>query len=292
MIKLQDLDKRESLYKLIDQEISLLFNFINFESSKIEIHINLPGEEDYARGAFTLFGLSMAYKSGFKNNIDIKSIINLFDKLHAKSLVSKNNNHIYLILYGIRMRNNLGLDYQDLLEEFKKENMSTIYSYPVLTYIYMSAYKECKLMSEDKFLQSVYLQAHNTFEFIIYSSHKDKFLPFHFAELSNIDEDLGVRADIIMREKFKFGYPDNSAYTSGVAKCLEHYTRAKDNAMIKRCVDFINTRSLSLNSEYLKPDLKANMNNLYRETNSSNYICLDTNTHLLLSYLNLYAHIK
>jgi hypothetical protein len=295
-------DQKE-LESLIKINVSIINSFINYKKGSISIHINSNIKEDYGRSAFTLFALSYAYKWSQEKEIDIglnkedtSKLLVLYAEILSKSkkenISQKDNDILYVLIYGIRMMNALNLSYADLLEELSTHNLGQIYTYPVLTYIYMSMYKECDLR-HDKFLESVFMSSSEVFEYIMSSNLKDKYLPFHFAELSYVDHKLGDMASRVMDSNIdNYLSLDANAYSSGVAKCLEHYARVSDEKRVKKCLDFLDSRLLESYSEHIRPDLLKVSQHMYAETSESQYVCLDTNTHLMLSYINMYENYK
>jgi hypothetical protein len=290
MISTLGMKDKQSLYQMIESEVSIINNFINTESASVEIHINRIQDEDYGRSSFALFGLSLAYRLGHSATINSENLISLYKNILNKAKSKNSGDLQYVLLYGIRLMKNLNQSTHSLILDLKATNLGKIYSYPVLTYIYMSAYMECEEMQEDEFLKSINDGAVNVLEYILYSSDHKRYLPFHFAELSYSCIKLEGMANKVMNQMLDGAYM-TAVNTSGVAKCLEHYTRVSDALRIQKCVDLINSRSVAINYDYLRPDILKFKNGLYRETGDSNYICLDTNTHLLLSYLNLYAKL-
>jgi hypothetical protein len=197
----------------------------------------------------------------------------------------------------MRFLNNLGQDYSELVESFKKGKYSELFTYPVLTYIYVSAYKECSKLKElFPFSESLFHEAMNVFDFLSFSNLNENYKPFHFAELSSwgLESEYNFlkKAYEIIENGFSENYPSPESSSSGVAKCMEDFARRGKIELFQRCESFIGHRKLSRFGEYISPDQEEISHLLYTENGHSQYICLDTNAHMLNAYINLYERNK
>lgn len=303
----------EKIISLILKEVEIILNFVDFDNKEIYIHLNNLKTKDYPRMFFVLFSISRAMQSkklseslGIKfGDLQIK-VIPLFWRLYEKALaevcnsksdkelhLSKKNDFRYVEIYAMRFLNNLKIDYSKVLDSFKKGDYSSIYSHPVSSYIFMSLYEESlDLKKLYPYTESVFINCQRVFDYILHSSRKKLFLPFHFAELSNhktVPDQLKQRACIVMNEGVDGLYLAEDGYSSGVAKCAEHYSRIGDFSRLNMCFIFLDKRRLSGNGEYISAHFNMNKlsDYLYKEVDFSQYVCLDTNAHLLNCYINL-----
>lgn len=288
---------KEELHK----HIEILWHYCDFKNNKVAVHLNLKREDDYPRMSFTLFTLSRAYSNGFVDDEDgdkKRSLLLLFWSIYdASGKVLNENDMLYVLLYGMRFLKNFGEDYNKLINDFENRKYGSIYAYPVCAYVYMSTYIECEVLrAKYPFSNEIFLQCKKMFDFLLYSNLRESSPPFHFSEMSlhtqYVEQHLVEKVDKVIRQKFENGYLGNSIATSGVTKCMEDFARRGEDELLKKCFSFLEKRSMSKYEKYMNPDQEKRMKYLYVENDLSQYVCLDTNAHLVHTYINLYEKSK
>lgn len=288
---------KKEIEERIAVHVAILFRNINFTKNKITIHTNSGKGEDYPRMIFVMFTLARAYRCGFvtdhNGTIQVK-LLELFWSLYD---YSKNNlplqEFIYVQLYGIRFLTSLGHSSQQIIKDFKDTDHSSIYTHPVSAYLYMSTYQESdELRKGYYFSEDIFLLCKQVFDCMLFSNRKEALLPFYFSELSyqreGVEDFMLEQAYIVIRHFFVTGYPSEIASSSGVAKCMEDFARREEEELFQVCVSFLAQRQLSRFTEYIPSSQVNDSEYLYTEDAYSQYVCLDTNAHLVHAYLTLY----
>lgn len=287
-------NKNIDIKKEVLKNIDVLYSQIDFQNSKINIHINYEKGEDYPRMAFVLFSLSRAYKNKFLDQDKKQELLKLFFRIYEQVKLSEDKSpFLFVMLYGMRMFKNLDEDYNFIIEDFKEQNYSPIYNNTIMASIFMSCFTECdKLRTGFDYSQEIFLQCKKIFDYIIFSNKSEDYEAFYFSELSTLEKSLPsytLKATYkLIEEKFSTGYLQRNVSATGVAKCMEDFARRGESQLFNKCIKFLEQRKLSRFSEYLRPDQEVFKDNLFTENNDSQYICLDTNVHLLNTYLNIY----
>ncbi len=300
MFVIDNLRKQEFLSLEIQKNCEFILSNIDFSNPKINIHIQGQGVQklDYPRMFFILCTLARASSTGhFK--IDRSKFIKLFWDLYklaeAEKIKSKIDfsNFRFVELYGMRALNFLKEDFSQLLESFKKGSYENIYSYPVTSYVFVTTFLECELRKKYEYSSEIFNQSMKIFDYITYSSAKNNFLPFHFAELSLWENKFDKNTDLLARDAGEIisstftTYLNSQPSASGVAKCLEHFSRIGDLENYFKAFVFLNSRNIQKYKNYLNPDF-LKFENIFTENENSQYICLDTNAHIVHSLINLY----
>ncbi len=285
----------EEIVKNIEINKKVLFSFSSVESL-IKVHINNNSKNpDYSRMAFIIFALSKLNKIGKLIEKEKKYLQEIFEEIYKRS--SERNNfteHLFVCMYGMRLLNNLNLDYEYIIDEFlmREVKFSVLYTYPVTMYIYMATYKECEIFRKNfDYSEAIYNKCKLCFEFILNTDLKNKYLPYHFSELTShnfFDDETTKKFIDLINEKFNNNYLSYKSYSSGIAKCMEDFSRRNDHDAFNLCREYLNERRISKFKNYLSPMLCKYSEDIYFEQQSSQYVCLDTNAHLLISYINLY----
>ena len=283
----------------VRRHASVLLSYVNFEDMTVAVHLNQKQVvKDYPRMVFLLFTLSRVYRADHAATTlqnKRREILIVFWAIYEyakKNLEEKD--FLYVVLYGMRFLNNLGESYQRLVSDFSSMRYAALYGYPVSAYLYLSTYQECEaLRTGYDFSLEIMLQCKKAFDFWLFSNTKDALLPFHFSELSLhpeiLEQELIVKASTVISQKFSEGYLRNDrTSSSGVAKCMEDFARRGLTDRLEECMNFLEGRRLSKFQNYLRPDQEKNADVLFTEDTSSQYVCLDTNAHLLHTYMNIY----
>ena len=281
--------------------IEILYHYCDFKNGKVAVHLNGKKGDDYPRMSFILFTLSRAYVCGFIKDTDgakKAELVALFWSIYTTaSTTLKENELLYVHLYGMRFLKNVGENYDTIIDDFKTKKYGSLYAYPVGAYLYMSTYIECEMLREKyAFSNEIFLQCKKMFDFLLYSNMKDTWLPFYFSDLSAhteyVEAHILHKTYSVIEQKFEKGYlSDKSIFSSGVAKCMEDFARRGESKLLTDCFSFLETRKLASYKEYIHPDQKQYMEHLYTENESSQYVCLDTNAHLVHTYLNHYKSL-
>ncbi len=282
----------------LHKHIEILYHYCDFKNGKVGVHLNGKKDDDYPRMSFILFTLSKAYAYGFIDDIDghkKQELITLFWSIYSTASISlKESEMLYICLYGMRFLKNFNQEYTVILKDFETKKYGSLYAYPVSAYLYMSTYIECEnLRKEYSFSKEIFLQCKKMFDFLLYSNMKETCLPFYFSELSAhalyVESHILQKANSVIQQKFEKGYlNDGNIFTSGVAKCMEDFARRGEFELLKSCFAFLEKRNVDKYKDYIHPYQKENIEYLYSENESSQYICLDTNAHLVHTYLNLW----
>lgn len=280
------------------QEVDILWRFIDPSTPYIEIHINKKKMPDYARMMFVLSALARGVKHQIVTKEQKEVLLDVFWKLYNKTENILSPTHMqYVDLYGMRFLNTLGEDYSVLTASFSGRGHQDLFTYPVLTYIFVSAYKECLLLRKQyPFATSLQYEAYKVLDWLLRSDEHVSYLPFHFAELSAWNDD-----SVLAIQKLAYEYIDHcfkgeyltrpESTTSGVAKCMEDFARRGVTNRFEECEAFLLKRQLIRFKEYIRPDQKKIATHLYTENNDTQYICLDTNAHLLNAYINIHERL-
>lgn len=278
-----------------------LFHFFDEQETLIHIHLNKMLPVDDARIAFVLHALArgVRIRSIAGNNDRRQSIIRVCNatlrRVRQTSTVQPERlAHITtftVLLFGMRIFQLLGEEYDELVDLFALGEHAQLYSEPVLMSTFMAAYAECtRLRERMPYAESMWYRALHVFDFLLHSSAKDERPPFDFTELSGIPgipQQLAVQAASAIAAKIEGEYLHTGS-SSGIANCVEHFIRVCDDARARRCLDAVAERTLARGNEYLSTDLRQDLyaDRLFREHGTSQYVCLDTNAHLLHAFIN------
>jgi len=283
----------------IKKQIDIIYSQIDFKENKINIHINSNRDPvDYVRSIFILYSLSRAVNYGFLNNEDKQKLLDIFHKIYSLSKDKLDYANFRAVdLYGMRFLNNLNMDYAILIKNFQQNDFSSIFSHPVSNYIFASTFFDCKEIEKIfPFSRSLINDSIATFDYIMFSNLHFKYLSFHFSEISlwqnNIENFIYDRACKLVDEKFDEEMISLKISSSGAAKTLEHYGRINDLQRFELGLKFLNKRKVSRYGDYINPRFENFKDNFYTENDDYQYVCLDTNAHLLNAYLNIYKNLK
>jgi hypothetical protein len=196
----------------------------------------------------------------------------------------------------MRFLKELGEDMALCIDSFKERSYADLFTYPVTTYLFLSAYVQCPELREAyPFSTSLRDAAVANFDYLLFSQEKNRYRAFHFAELSQWKEempaDLYAEAERVMNTFFVRDVADPRSYSSGIAKCMEHFSRKNDTEMLDAGFAFLKKRRISAYAQYLRPDLVPYAQDIFAETEYSQYINLDTSAHLVHTCLNLYEKL-
>lgn len=279
----------------ITAHVEVLFSCFDNTSQSIAVHLNKEIGDDYPRMAFAAFTLArVAEKTTILTEDQKLKVYELYKNIYEESKMTLSQEYLlYVQLYGMRMLRCLKKPYDHLINDFRQCSYQSIYTYPVSMYVFMSTYKECELLRESyPFSKDIFDQCQKVFDFIISSNKRGSFLPFHFAELSLLkgyaEEGIIKRAKVLIEKQFGEGYLTQAVSASGVAKCMEDFTRRGDMKHFDQCREFLEKRSLARFSHYMRPTQAPYAHILFTEEEFSQYVCIDTNAHLIHTYLNLY----
>ncbi len=287
--------------KKLLSHIDIIYKFCDFENGRITIHINGIKKDDYPRMAFNLFTLGRAYASGFIKDTDGKKkqeLLSLFWRVYTYSQENEAwKDDIYVKLYGMRFLEQLGEDYSIVINDFRGKDYRSLYGNLVTAYIYMPTYLECSALRETyDYAEEIFLQCKEIFDFILYSNTEEEHPPFHFSELSAcsgfVESHIQERAYKNIQRHFDNGYLNPLTGSSCIAKCMEDFARRGEDELLTKCFTFLEKRSTGRFINYIRSDYSTISQYLYTEKDDSQYICLDTNAHLIHTYINLYEKNK
>ncbi len=285
----------KTLRSRIAREIGILDTFISVDPPAVSIHINKSSAPDYPRAMFVLFSLARASRFGFVPRERVAALRAVFWSLYDEAKVKGlPKDMLYVDLYGMRFLAQLGDDATELIDSFAARPHANLFTYPVLTYIYVSAYLECKaLRTTYPFSTNLFYESRKVFEYWLRSSDGAQYLPFHFSEVSawtgHVDDTLLALAASRVERLFDAGYLSRTDISaSGVAKCMEHFARRQSSARLGECEAFLAGRRLSRFGTFVRPDQAALAHSLFTERADSQYLCLDTSAHRLHAFCNLY----
>jgi hypothetical protein len=289
---------RPDLDELMQKQIAFILQNINFESATVHVHINGKRGADLPRAAFILYALSNVLASGHapqslheKRN----ELVTLFWKLFQESeRAQSDRNKMFMQLYGMRFLKNLGEDYSACVDAFSRITYEHLFTYPVQTYVFISACHECpELIRKFPYAAALLQGAYDTFDFWLHTDAGDTMHAFHFSEISAwrgaAPEYVYESAARRMSVQFLTDIERGAVHASGIAKCMEHWARVGDMSMFERGMQALQSRSITVYSSYLHPAFEQFTDILYTETDASQYVCLDTSGHLINAYTSLYG---
>ncbi len=278
------------------KHVKILWHFIDQKNAHIDIHINVKKREDYARSIFVLYTLGRASRYGLLSKEQMGQIERLFWRIYEKALIITPTPFIhYVILYGMRFLQILDIETKQerLIGTFRNQSTyADLFTYPVLTYIFISTYIECPTLKEHfPFTESLYHEGLKIFDFLLRTSEHVRYRPFHFAELSawegKISATLLSLAYANIENSFD-RYLLTGASSSGVAKCMEDFARRNLQDRLQQCKLLLEKRRLTKFGDYIRPDQTSFADMFYTEEPGKQYVCLDTCAHLIHMNLNLY----
>lgn len=289
---------------LIEENLKFILSNIDWINGEIAVHIHFDKKTDYPRYVFILFTLARLYKSGLakniflENSIDESVLLDLFWNIYKKSQKNLSLESMrYVDMYGMRFLKVMNKDFSVLLDNFKKDDYASIYSYPVSMYVFMSTYEECELKKDYDFSEYIYFECLKTFENLLFSDKTENTLLFGFAELNrfkNIPYFIKEKADFVIKKNLK-AFLDSKPSSSGSAKLLEYFGRdiliEENKNYFNEILDFLNKRKYSTWPNYANPSIQE-FDQVYLELSDSQYICLDTNAHIINSIINIYESTK
>ena len=288
---------KEEVLEKINAYHTLIVNHISFSFARITIHLYNDDRDDYPRMVFALSSIAYSYSRGASplSQEDKERIVRLFWSLHDKAKgVCDEKEKLYVLLYGIQMLSYLKAPHDILVEEFKHSPYKELFTYPVMTYCFMTAYIKSDALKDCDYAGELFLQAKKVFDYYLYSNKKEEMLPFYFAELSYheayIEKHMLKRAESIIVSKLP-DYLKNGASASGVAKCMEHFARIQDLEHFRLCEQFLQKeRNVSKFAIYSDKKFSNYSQYMYTESEDSQYMCLDTFAHLLMAFSTLYTN--
>lgn len=294
-MSIEEYKNKYFLKQKISEQIGFIFTQINFAEPSINIHLNKPSKPDYTRMFFILFSLSRVYKYGLLTDNKDK-VVKLFYDLFAKSKeVLQTELMRYVELYGQRFLNNLNIEDEICINSFKNGEYASLYKYPVITYVFLSAFFECDLKQKYLFSESLKNAGLANIDYLLFSENRDSKMAFHFSEISAwkgfIPDYLlgeGVKAT---GELFERDAKNDMSSSSGIAKVLEHFARIDDVANFEKGLQFLEKRIYKRFGNFMNPKFANFSDKIYTENSDSQYICLDTSAHLLNAYINFYEKL-
>lgn len=285
------MQSKEYLEHRINENLEVILKNIDQDELNINIHFNGGTKNDFPRMFFTLFTLArtkMAGFTGLSQSELVKFGDGLYEKMKATDVHSVDM--LTVQIYYMRMLGLLGQDISQVLRDFENGVYTDIYKHSVSMYLFMCLYVETGLKDRWSYSETVFNNCLKNFDFMMYSSLKTSQSVFAFSELSALK---GFVPEYLLEEVTKF-YKDLRSdevvetSSSGIAKCLEHCGRVGDMVSFQKLIKVLDERKLAnMKLEYFNPSLLS-VGELYLETGRSQYISLDTNTHLVNAYLNLY----
>jgi hypothetical protein len=289
---------RSDLDKLMQKHVAFILQNINFESASVHVHINGKRGVDLPRAAFILYALSNVLASGHAPQ-SLRTVQNelvtLFWKLFQESeRVLSDRNKMFMQLYGMRFLKNLGEDYSVCVDAFSRNTYEHLFTYPVQTYVFISACHECpEFIKKFPYTKALLQAAYDTFDFWLHTDAGNALHAFHFSEISawdgTVPHSIQTSAAHRMNTLFLSDIEAGAVHASGIAKCMEHWARVGDVDMFERGMQKLQSRSIAAYSAYLHPAFERFADILYTETDASQYVCLDTSGHLINAYTYLYG---
>lgn len=293
MLSLDLLEDRKSLKKEILKHLDFVLYNCNFNSPNIKIYTNGGNKKDYPRMFFILFVLSRVAKAGLLSKELTDKVVKLENSLYHDA---KNTNigqeMLYVQVYSMRFRKNFDLDIGVPLQDLSQMEQSLIFSSPVLVYQIISAFIEnSQIVSLYPYSVSIFGNALKTFEYLLFSSEKDRSRSYFFSEScywkSVLTENAVKESEKVIQELALSEINSRNIASSAIAKSLEYFTFVDDKNMISKIFTFINSRSINNYSGFSSPVLRQ-FEVVFTENDLSQFVTLDTTGHIIISLLNIY----
>lgn len=289
---------RTEFDEYIKVQTAFILQSIDFDAASIRIHLHGGASRDLPRSAFILYTLGRLIRSGHAPSILTEKrdhLVLLYNRILSAALKTDSVRNIQFVqLYGMRFLHALNHDVTETVAGFAEhKSFAHLFTYPVTTYVFVSAYYECQQLREQfPFAESLHGAALDTLDYVLSSKAGDTYRAFHFAEISawhhRAPHALIQKAHARMLAQYSEDIQAGRMYASGIAKCLEHWARMKDTHAFARGFEALNARRMSAYKTYLHPEFEKFADSIFSETNTSQYVCLDTSAHLIHAYLNLY----
>lgn len=288
-----------SIEKYIENFIEEILLQIDIKG-KINIHINQVfisdyKDEDFVRQSFIFFTLCKVHF--FLPKLVDKHCLNLIFKYidinykENKKLTSVDRKFIelYMVRGCIFWEKNTSR-----AEEFSvKENMSVIYTSPVLTHLFLETEANALTYLNKSLFQEVYIKfAKEAVVYALRSEQKDTSNAFYFSGILNYHDVLGMNIKnevlgILSKKHHQELSEINITHTSVLAALFQDYSSIYPN--FEGQADYFLSEVLSRNiktNPYLRKRFNFTDNSLSEIKNTS-YVCLDTYSHIILGMLNL-----
>lgn len=292
---MQVYESKELVLASIKKQISVLFT--NFNSDKKAFHIHrLYGysKPDLVRQSFAVFALSKT--KTFLENEMLSVIKDTIFELEKRIKENFEAGNIIGLFYLARAKNNFDLDCFNDCEFIEKLDLNLIYKHPVSMYVFVSMVHELSLPTES-YLYSIRNECMKILEYLLFSNSIDQYPIFSLAEVNYWKNDLVDSSDFLENANNYLlnrlaSENLNNISSSGLAKCAEFLSLTKNhNDLFNKVLTELDKRRIKNFPSLLLLD-KFKNENMFLENFSNGHICLDTNTHLLLAYQNLYKIIN
>lgn len=291
----------ELLEDSIRRQIRALLQNIDVDRNAIQVHFfSGSRNEDLTRSVFTLLALAKALV--FLNVSEILQLKNLVKVFENKIFTNFEPTNILAVVYLIRLKNILEQDLKGNLEFLENQELNILYTHPVSMYVFVSMVHELKL-EKTSYLFSIRNECLKIFEYLLFSGDIDSKLLFSLAEINYWQNDLPENQEFLKEgNKYlinRLGREDlKNISSSGLTKCLEFVSLlGQENANMKKflmgkiLLELENRRvkNIPKNIQNINFRDKFKNENMYIENYGNAHICLDSNSHLLLAYLNSYS---